>query len=202
MDEYSIVWGFPHIDSTAVDYGTGAVELNDLIFRCTSFPPGDVSAGRAGVYIWLDLWTVLSVRNRSVTGTLPFGSPHRLRRCCLRLAALSLHWIWSAVFRCVVILYRQLSETHLMKRKYIGIFRCIVTLYGQMAEACHLNWTCIGWACTCMLCCVVILFLLIQQFPELRQAKVKCIPFRHDSDITLLLLRISQGTGPSIRQIA
>ena len=67
------------------------------------------------------------------------------------------------MFRCVVIFYWQLSETHLMKSKYIGIFRCIVTLYGQMAEACRLNWTCIGWACTCMLCCVVIFFLLIQQ---------------------------------------
>ena len=57
MDEYCIAWGFPHIDSAAVDYGTGAVELDVLIFRHTSFPPDDVSMGRAGDYIWLDLWT-------------------------------------------------------------------------------------------------------------------------------------------------
>ena len=33
------MWGFPRINSAAVDFG--AVELNDLIFRRTSFPPGD-----------------------------------------------------------------------------------------------------------------------------------------------------------------
>ena len=32
------VWGFPKIDSTAVD--CGAVELDDLTFRRTNFPPG------------------------------------------------------------------------------------------------------------------------------------------------------------------
>ena len=32
------VWGFPKIDSTAVDCGT--VELDDLTFRRTNFPPG------------------------------------------------------------------------------------------------------------------------------------------------------------------
>ena len=31
-----------------------------------------------------------------VTGSLPFGSPHRLERSCLWLAALSLRWIGSA----------------------------------------------------------------------------------------------------------
>ena len=54
MEDYSIVWGFPQIDSAAVDYGTGAVELDDLIFRRTSFPPDELSAGRDGDYIWLD----------------------------------------------------------------------------------------------------------------------------------------------------
>ena len=34
------VWGFPQIDSAAVD--CGAVELDDLIFRRTSFPPGEM----------------------------------------------------------------------------------------------------------------------------------------------------------------
>ena len=34
------VWGFPQIDSAAVD--CGAVKLDDLIFRRTSFPPGEM----------------------------------------------------------------------------------------------------------------------------------------------------------------
>ena len=41
-EEYSTVWGSPHID-----YGAGAVELDDLIFlrtsfRRTSYPPGEM----------------------------------------------------------------------------------------------------------------------------------------------------------------
>ena len=85
------VWGFPHIDSAAADYG--AV---DLIFRRTSFPPDDLSAGRDGDYIWRDRWTGLSVCNRSVTGSLTFGYSQRLGRCCLWLAALPFRWIGSA----------------------------------------------------------------------------------------------------------
>ena len=96
MEDYSIVWGFPQIDSAAVDCDTGAVELDDLSFRHTSFPPDDLSAGRDGGYIWLALLAGLSVRTRSVTGSLPFGSPQRLGRSCLWLAALSLRWIGSA----------------------------------------------------------------------------------------------------------
>ena len=46
MEDYSIVWGFPQIDSAAVDCDTGVVELDDLIFRHTSFPPHEFSAGR------------------------------------------------------------------------------------------------------------------------------------------------------------
>ena len=80
MEDYSIVWGFPRIDSTAVDYDTGAVDLDDLIFRRTSFPPDELCAGRDGDYIWLALLTDLSVRTRSVTGSLPFVSPQRLAR--------------------------------------------------------------------------------------------------------------------------
>ena len=47
MEDY-IVWGFPKIDSTTVDYdyGYGAVELDELIFRRTSFPPDELSARR------------------------------------------------------------------------------------------------------------------------------------------------------------
>ena len=37
MKDCRTVWGFPRINSA----GVGAVELNDLIFRRTSFPPGD-----------------------------------------------------------------------------------------------------------------------------------------------------------------
>ena len=70
-EDYSIVWGFPHIES-AVDAATGAVELDDLNFRRTSFPPGELSTGRDGDYIMLDLWTGLSVCARSVTGSLHF----------------------------------------------------------------------------------------------------------------------------------
>ena len=88
--------GFPHIDSTAVDYGAGMAELDDLIFCCMSFPPDELSAGREGDYIWRDLWTGLSVRNRSVTGSLAFGSSQRLGRCCLWLAALPFRLLGSA----------------------------------------------------------------------------------------------------------
>ena len=72
---------------------TGAV---DLIFRRTSFPLDDLSAGRDRDYIWRDLLTGLSVCNRSVTGSLTFGSSHRLGRCCLWLASLPFRWIGSA----------------------------------------------------------------------------------------------------------
>ena len=40
------VWSFPQIDSTAV--GSGAVELDDLNFRRTSFPPDE----RVTIYGW------------------------------------------------------------------------------------------------------------------------------------------------------
>ena len=43
------VWGFPQIDSTAVD--CGAVELDDRTFRRTSFPPDEFSAGRDRNYM-------------------------------------------------------------------------------------------------------------------------------------------------------
>ena len=40
MKDCRPVWGFPQIDSAAVD--CGAVELNDMIFRHTSFPPDEL----------------------------------------------------------------------------------------------------------------------------------------------------------------
>ena len=49
MNDCRTVWDFPQIDSAAVDYG--AVELDDLIFRRTSFPPDVFSAGRDGDYM-------------------------------------------------------------------------------------------------------------------------------------------------------
>ena len=39
MKDCRTVWGFPLINSAAVD--CGAVELDDLIFSRTSFPPSD-----------------------------------------------------------------------------------------------------------------------------------------------------------------
>ena len=92
--DYRRVWGFPQIDSAAVD--CGAVELDDLIFRQTSFPPDEFSAGRDGDYIWLAMLTGLPVCARSVTGSLLFGSSHRLVRSCLCSAVLSLRWKESA----------------------------------------------------------------------------------------------------------
>ena len=47
MEDY-IVRGFPQIDSAAVDYDTGTVELDDLIFRHTSCPPGELET----IYGW------------------------------------------------------------------------------------------------------------------------------------------------------
>ena len=82
------VWGFPQIDSTAVDCDTGAVELDDLIFH-------KLSAGRDGDYIWLALLAGLSVRTRSVTGSLRFGYPHRLVCSCFCSTILSLRWLES-----------------------------------------------------------------------------------------------------------
>ena len=49
MNDCRIVWGFPQIDSAAVD--CGAVELDDLTFRRTSFPPDEFFAGRDGDYM-------------------------------------------------------------------------------------------------------------------------------------------------------
>ena len=91
--------GFPRIDSAVAN--SSAVGLVDLTFQRTYFPPGELSAGRDGDYIWRALWTGLSVCNRSVTGSLALGSSQRLRRCCLWLAALPLRWIGSVeVPRC------------------------------------------------------------------------------------------------------
>ena len=47
-EDYSTVWGFPHIDSAVVAYGAGAVELDDWVtrFRIGSVP----------VVQWIDDW--------------------------------------------------------------------------------------------------------------------------------------------------
>ena len=93
------VRGFPQIDSTAV--GCGAVELDEMNFRRTSFPPdefppNEFSAGRDGDYIWLAPLASSSVCAQSVTGSLFSGSSHRLVRSSLCSAVLSLRWIESA----------------------------------------------------------------------------------------------------------
>ena len=90
----STVWGFPQIDSAAV--GCGVVELDDLNFRRTSFPPEKFSAGRECDYIWLAPLASSSVCARTVTGSLLFGSSHRPVHSCLCSAVLSLHWMESA----------------------------------------------------------------------------------------------------------
>ena len=86
--DYGTVRGFPQIYSAAVD--CGAVELDDLIFRRTSFPPDEFSTGRDGDYIWLAPLSGLSVLTRSVTESLRLGSPHRLVCSCLCSTVLSL----------------------------------------------------------------------------------------------------------------
>ena len=115
------VWGFPRIDSAAV--GCGAVKLNDLNLRQTSFPPDEFSAGREGDYIWLATLASSSVRTRSVTGSLLFGSSHRLVRSCLCSAVLSLRWMESAelrMFRSVVIFKRRLAVVRLTFALQLG----------------------------------------------------------------------------------
>ena len=99
MIDCNTEWGFPRIDSAAAD--GGAIGLVDLVFRRTYFPPDELSTGRDGDYIWWALWTGQSVCNRSVTGSLTFGSSQRLGRCCVWLAALPFRWIGRAeVPRC------------------------------------------------------------------------------------------------------
>ena len=68
--------GFPPEEVPAGGDTCGVVMLDDLIFCRTSFPPHELSAGRDGDYIWLFVWTGLSVRARPVTRSLLFGHPH------------------------------------------------------------------------------------------------------------------------------
>ena len=72
------VRGFSQIDSAPDD--CDAVELD---FRRTSFPSDEFSAGRECDYIRLAPLARSSVCARTVTGSLLFGSPHRLVRSCL-----------------------------------------------------------------------------------------------------------------------
>ena len=74
--------GFPQIDSSPGE--SGAVELD--------FPPGESCAEDCD-YIRPAWFAGSSVCPRTVTGSLLFGSPHRLVRSCLRLAVFSLRWI-------------------------------------------------------------------------------------------------------------
>ena len=48
MKDCRTVWGFPQIDSATVDCGT--VELDDLIFRRMSFPPGEIVTIYGGLF--------------------------------------------------------------------------------------------------------------------------------------------------------
>ena len=71
MYDCRTVWGFPRIDSTAVD--CDAVDLDDLIFRRPSFPPE--SAGRD--------WTYME--DYMVRGVFPRSTPPRLTMALARL---------------------------------------------------------------------------------------------------------------------
>ena len=81
------MWGFSQIDSTPGE--CGAVELD---FLWASFPPGENGADECD-YIRPAPLAGSSVCARMVTGSLLFGSPHRLVRSCLYSAVLSLQWI-------------------------------------------------------------------------------------------------------------
>ena len=78
--------GFSNIDFTPGE--CGAVELD---FRRVSFPPGENGAEECD-YIRPAPLAGSSVCARTVTGSLLFGSPHRLVRSCLYSVVLSLRW--------------------------------------------------------------------------------------------------------------
>ena len=85
--EYRTVLGFSKIDSSPSE--SGAVGLD---FRQASCPPGESGAGECD-YIRPAPLAGSSVCARPVTGSLLFGSPHRLVRCCRYSVVLSLQWI-------------------------------------------------------------------------------------------------------------
>ena len=87
MIDCNTEWGFPRIDSATAN--SSAVELDDLEFRRTNLPLDELSAGRDGDYISLDLGTGLSVHARLVTGSLRFRCPHRFVYSCFCLTVLS-----------------------------------------------------------------------------------------------------------------
>ena len=80
---YRTVWGFSNIDFAPGEYG--AVELD---FRQASFPPGENGVEESD-YIRPAPLAGPSVCTRTVTGSLLFGSPHRLVRSCLYSCATS-----------------------------------------------------------------------------------------------------------------
>ena len=83
--ESRTVWGFPQNDSTPGE--SCAVELD---FPRASFTPGESCAEDYIRPAWL---AGSSVCTWTVTGSLLFGSPHRLVQSCLRSAVLSLRRI-------------------------------------------------------------------------------------------------------------
>ena len=84
---YRTVLGFSQIDFSPSE--CGAVELD---FRRVSCPPGESGAEECD-YIRPAPLAGSSVCARTVTGSLLFGSPHRLVRCCRYSVVLSLQWI-------------------------------------------------------------------------------------------------------------
>ena len=162
------------------------------------------------------MWTGLSVCNRSVTGSLPFGSSQRLGRYCLWLAGLPSRWIGSAevplrhhLLLAVsssesheVTLSSQLTGMHLLSGasmiwSYPWILHCVGTLYGQMAEVYWLIWTCVY-----MIRVSCVFRQLVAFNPAVHRTASASTILLTDSDIFLLLTRIYQGTRTGDRQIA
>ena len=203
VEDCSIVWGFPRVDSAAVDYGTGTVELDDLIFRRTSFPPDELSAGRVGDYIWLDLWTGLAVRNRSVTGSLAFGSSHRLGRCCLWLAALPFRWIGSVdVPLCRHLLSAVSQSAYHEMETSLFVPLCRHPVWPDVGRVvAELDIYLLDMSLHALLCRHLLSFDPAVPRTASGEGEMYTLPPCFKLILTLLL-RISQGTGPSIWQIA
>ena len=62
----------------AAAWDIAAADIDDRIFRLTSFPPNEFPGGREDDYIWLTSGSNQSVCARPVTGSLCFGHPHGL----------------------------------------------------------------------------------------------------------------------------
>ena len=200
MEDY-IVRGFPKIDSAAVDYDNGAVELDDLIFRHMSFPPDELSAGRVWrLYMAGPLGWPVSAHSFSDWVTPCRITSQTWTMLSLVGSSLSLSWIGSAD----VPLCRHLLPAVIRSASHeVEIYR-FFSLYR------HPVWPDGGSVSSKLdmylyapLCHHLLSFdSVVSQQHGPGENVFPSAMFQTDSDILLLLLRISQGTGPSIRQTA